>query len=284
MQDIRVVIAAEVHKLVGSRGDSAALVRAPGEAGLVAPDSIAWKVHGDFSTMMIGGVAALLMQMLHPAALAGVWDHSNFRTDMPGRLRRTAQFMAATTFGSEAQALGMIGRINRIHDRVAGTLPDGTDYAANDPATLAWVHVAGADCFLRAYVRYRDPLLGGAAQDRYFAETAIIAQHLGAGDVPVTRRGVAAYLRAMHGQLRSDARTREVVRVILASAPPSPALAPVAGLMMQAGIDLLPAWAGDLHGLRVSPLRKPLVRAGAGGIGSVLRWALADARRRRAAA
>ncbi len=284
MQDIRVTIAAEVHKLVGSRGDDKALVRAPGEAGLVAPDSIAWKVHGDFSTMMIGGVAALLMQMLHPAALAGVWDHSNFRTDMPGRLRRTAQFMAATTFGSEEQALGMIGRINRIHDRVSGTLPDGTAYAANDAATLAWVHVAGADSFLRAYVRYRDPWLSGAAQDRYFAETAVIAHHLGAGEVPVTRRGVATYLRRLRPALRSDARTREVTRVILASAPPSPALAPVAGLMMQAGIDLLPGWAADLHGLRVPLHRRPLVRAGAGGIGSVLRWALTDARRRRATA
>ena len=283
MQDPRVAIAAEVHKLVGSRGDDTALVRAPGEAGLVAPDSIAWQVHGDFTTMMIGGVAALLMQMLHPAALAGVWDHSNFRTDMPGRLRRTAQFMAATTFGSETQALGMIGRINRIHDRVAGNLPDGTPYAANDPATLAWVHVAGADAFLRAYVRYRDPWLSGAAQDRYYAETAIIAHHLGAGEVPVTRRGVAAYLRGVRGQLRVDARTREVTRVILASAPPSPGLAPVAALMMQAGIDLLPPWAGDLHGLRVPLHRRPFVRAGAGGIGGVLRWALADARRRRAA-
>ena len=187
------------------------------------------------STMMIGGVAALMMQMLHPAALAGVWDHSNFRTDMPGRLRRTAQFMAATTFGSERQALAVIERINGIHARVAGTLPNGTPYAAKDPATLARVHVAGADCFLRAYVRYRDPLLSGAAQDRYFTETSIIARHLGAGEFPTTRRGVGAYLRSMRPQLRSDARTREVVRVIVASGPQSSALAPIGALLMQAG-------------------------------------------------
>ena len=282
MLDPRIRIAAEVHKLVASR-DAEAIARGPGDPGMVPEGSAAWLVHGDFATMMIGGVAALLMQMLHPAALAGVWDHSNFRKDMAGRLRRTAQFMAATTFGSTTQATDMIGRINRIHDRVQGILPDGTPYAANDPATLAWVHVAGAHSFLRAYVRYRDPLMTGAAQDRYYAETAIIARALGTGAVPETRRDVERYLRMMRPRLRADARSREVVGVILASAPPGPA-APAAALMMQAGIDLLPGWAGDMHGLRVPLLRRPLVRAGAGGIGGVLRWAFADARRRRVAA
>ena len=282
MQDPRVLIAAEVHKLVASR-DAEVLARPAGDPGLVPEGSAAWAVHGDFATMMIGGVAALLMQMLHPAALAGVWDHSNFRKDMPGRLRRTAQFMAATTFGSTDQAEEMIGRINRIHDRVQGVLPDGTAYAANDPAVLTWVHASGAHSFLRAYVRYRDPLLSGAAQDRYYAETAGIARRLGATEIPVDRAGIERYLRMMRPLLRSDARTREVVGVILGSVPPGPT-APAAQVMMQAGIDLLPRWAGDLHGLRVPLLQRPLVRAGAGGLGGVLRWALADARRRRLAA
>ena len=133
--------------------------RPAGDPGLFGPGSMGWQVHGDFPAMMMGGVAALLMQMLHPAALAGVWDHSNFRRDMQGRLRRTAQFIAGTTFGSTAHAHQLIDRVRRIHDRVGGTLPDGTPYQANDPDVLLWVHATGARCFLDAYRRYRAPWL-----------------------------------------------------------------------------------------------------------------------------
>jgi uncharacterized protein (DUF2236 family) len=274
MLDVRQRLASEVRKLVGSGENAAGFVRAPGDTGLVPEGAVAWRVHGDFSTMMIGGVSALLMQMLHPAALAGVWDHSNFRNDMAGRLRRTAQFMAGTTYGTTEYAEALIGRVNRIHAAVAGTLPDGTPYRANDPAVLTWVQVAGAYSFLTAYMRYRDPRLSGAAQDRYYAETAAIAERLGASDIPTTRRGVEAYFRTVRPQLRTDARTREVVAVILASPPPQPAAAPAARLIIEAGIDLLPDWAARMHGLGVAPLRKPLVRAGAQGLGAVLRWAL----------
>src|SRR5207237_10791125 len=114
--------------------------RPPGDDGLFGPGSVGWKVHGDFPAMMMGGVAALLMQMLHPAALAGVWDHSNFRRDMQGRLRRTAQFIAGTTFGSTAHARQLIDRVRRIHARVDGVLEDGTPYTADDPEVLTWVH------------------------------------------------------------------------------------------------------------------------------------------------
>ena len=147
MADPRTLITNHVHRLVGSRADGPDFVRAPGEPGLVPYGGAAWVVHGDFSAMMIGGVAALLTQMLHPAAAAGVWDHSNFRADMTGRLKRTAQFIAGTTYGSTDFAGGMIARVRRIHDAVGGVLPDGTPYAANDPAVLTWVHVAGADAF-----------------------------------------------------------------------------------------------------------------------------------------
>ena len=284
MADIRTVIADEVHKLVGSRADAPSFVRADaGEAGLVPVGGAAWAVHGDFTAMMIGGVTALLTQMLHPAAAAGVWDHSNFRRDMNGRLKRTAQFIAGTTYGTTDFAGAMIARVRRIHDAVGGTLPDGTPYAANDPAVLTWVHVAGADAFLRAYVRYRDPLLSPAAQDGYYAETAHVARALGASDVPRSRREVAAYFRAVRPQLRADERSREIARVVLSSAPPAPNAAAPARVMMDAGVDLLTDWAAELHGLRVPLHRKPLVRAGAQAIGGVLRWSLDHDRRQRLA-
>lgn len=285
MADLRTVIAGHIHALVGSKSDGPNFVRTPGEPGLVPYGGAAWAVHGDFSTMMIGGVAALLTQMLHPAAAAGVWDHSNFRRDMTGRLKRTAQFIAGTTYGSTAFAGGMIDRVRRIHDRVDGTLPDGTPYFANDPAVLTWVHIAGADAFLRAYLRYRDPGFAPAAQDRYYAESAEVARRLGASDVPVDRRGVAEYLRDVQPQLEANDRSREIARVVLDSAPPVPGAAAAATrVMMDAGVDLLPDWAARLHDLRVAPRRRPLVRVGAQGISAVLRAALAHDRATRTAA
>ncbi len=277
MESLRQSIAGQVRSLVGSRS-AQNLVRGADEPGLVPHGGAAWQVHGDFTTMMIGGVAALLTQMLHPIACAGVWDHSNFRRDMTGRLRRTAQFMAGTTFGRLPLAEAQIARVRQIHDAVGGTLPDGTAYLASDPAVLTWVHVAGADNFLRAYVRYRDPGFSGAAQDRYFAESADVARRLGAIDVPASRVAVAAYFRAVRPQLRADDRSREIARVLLHESPAPPGMgAPALRLLMDAGIDLLPEWAAAMHGLRVSPLRRPMVRAGAQGMGAVLRWALRPA-------
>ncbi|HXH14813.1 MAG TPA: oxygenase MpaB family protein [Sphingomonas sp.] len=252
------------------------LTRPAGDDGLFGPASASWQVHGDFTAMMIGGVSALLLQMLHPAALAGVWDHSGFRDDMAGRLRRTARFIAATTYGSTETAEAMIVRVKRVHGFVRGTLPDGTPYSADDPVLLTWVHVAEARSFLAAYVRYRDPAFPVALQDLYYAEMAELARRLGATDVPETGRAVEAYLRQARGALRVDHRTREVARVLLDQPAPNRASRPLQQVLLQSGVDLLPGWARAMHGLRV-PLRdKVALRAGAIGAGTVLRWALAE--------
>src|SRR6185503_14517148 len=174
MPDLRQAIADQIRQLVGAGGANRERVRT--DSGLFGPGSACWKVHGDFTSMMVGGIAALFLQMLHPGALAGVWDHSNFRQDMSGRLRRTARFIAGTTYGSTAEAGALIAHVGQIHDRVAGRLPDGTPYSANDPDLLTWVHVAEVSSFLAAYLRYKDPSFPPAEQDRYFAEVAIIAE------------------------------------------------------------------------------------------------------------
>src|SRR5438874_2425453 len=139
---LRQIIHGQVLALVGSGSGELDLDLPRGDPGLFGPESMVWRVHADFTSMMIGGVASLLMQMLHPSALAGVWDHSNFRQDMRGRLRRTAQFIAGTSYGARGEAERLIARVRAIHDRVTGVLPDGTPYSANDPALLTWVHVA----------------------------------------------------------------------------------------------------------------------------------------------
>ena len=278
MGDFRSAIQGQVRELFGTTdANRIDLARPPGDPGLFAPGSAAWKVHGDLAAMMIGGVASLLLQMLHPGALAGVWDHSDFRRDMRGRLRRTAQFISGTTYGSTATAEALIERVARVHDRVTGTLPDGTPYSANDPALLTWVHAAETWCFLAAYRRYVDPAMPRGQQDRYVGEVATLARRLGAEEVPEDVAALEAYLAAMRPALRYDHRTRAVARALTSEPAPTLALAPFQRLTMDAGFDLLPGWAARMHGPRQPLPHRFGVRAGAAGVGSVLRWALAPA-------
>jgi len=270
-QPLKAAIAGQVRALFNDKARGETPVQRRND-GLFGPDSVAWRVHGDVASMMVGGIAGLLLQMLHPAVLAGVWDHSNFRADMHGRLRRTARFIALTTYGSETEAREVIGRIRRIHDRVTGTLPDGTAYSANDPALLAWVHVTEATSFLDAWIRYGEPRMTLADQDRYFAEMAQVAVALGADPVPRSRTAARALIAAMRPQLLCDARTRDVANLVLRQAARHRLAEPMQALTMQAGVDLLPDWARRLHGLP-APILPPLVRSGTLGIARTLRWA-----------
>ncbi|TFI58636.1 DUF2236 domain-containing protein [Sphingomonas parva] len=278
MLSLQRAIERQVHRLLGE-GEAGDAVRVPVRAStsppLFPPTAVCRAVHADFTTMLVGGMSGLLVQMLHPGALAGVWDHSNFRADMAGRLRRTAQFISATTYGSQDDAARLIGRVRTIHDRVHGRLPDGTLYSANDPALLTWVHIAGASSFLEAYRRYRAPGMSARDQDRYFAETAEVARALGANDVPESRRAAATYLRALRPSLRCDERTREVAAALFEEPAPSLALLPFRQLVIRAAIDLLPDWAAAMHGLSVPVPQRPAIRLGLSGVAAVTRWALA---------
>lgn len=282
---VRHAIVLQVRQLVGGTGDDT-VERNRQDVGFFGPDSACWKVHGDLAGMMVGGIAALLVQMLHPGALAGVWDHSNFRHDMSGRLKRTARFIAGTTYGDRAEAQGFIDRVRAIHARVSGTLPDGTPYAADDPELLTWVHVAEVSSFLAAYLRYVDPAFPPHEQDRYYRETAEIARRLGAPVVPQSRAEVEAYFRDAQPSLRYDDRTREVAEALFDQRPPSAAAGAAMGLAFDAARDLLPDWAARMHGFRLSAPRRAAARVGVRTLGRTLRWALvnsAEARARRRA-
>ncbi|MGA3249986.1 MAG: oxygenase MpaB family protein, partial [Paraburkholderia sp.] len=147
-QRVRSKVASGVTHLTTGSGPTLDYSSPPGDPGLFGPEAVCWKVHADFTSMMTGGISALLLQALHPLALAGVWDHSSFRTDILGRLRRTATFIAGTTYGNRRDALALIERVKQIHLGVAGTAPGGRPYQASDPALLTWVHVAEVSSFL----------------------------------------------------------------------------------------------------------------------------------------
>lgn len=248
---------------------------------LFAPDSVAWRVHGDVVSMLIGGVDSLMLQMLHPAVLAGVWDHSDFRNDMMARLRSTAKFIARTTYDHADEGRALIDRVRRIHDHVHGTLPDGTPYSANDPRLLAWVHVTEAVSFLDAWITYGEPGLSRAEQDQYFAEVAQIGRALGADPVPANRAEAEALIAAMRGELSVDARTREVAALVLNQTVGPPTAAVPSRILMQAAVDLLPDWARAMHGLKASRLARPMVREGALAMARTLRWAFDGSPNRR---
>lgn len=232
-----------------------------------------WRVHGDVTSMMAGGVAALLMQMLHPSALAGVWEHSTFRDDLLGRLRRTARFIAVTTYAPADHAVAAIEKVNAIHRHIAGTRPDGVEYRASDPRLLAWIHVTEALCFLGAWQRYGNAPLTPAMQDRYFADFALVAERLGADPVPHTLAAAERLVAEMRGELAADDRSRAVARLIL-DPPQAPLhIRPAQKMIGAAAIDLIPDWAARMHGLAVSPLMRPAIRTGARGLAQTMRWA-----------
>lgn len=246
---------------------------------LFLPGSVIRRVHGDVTSMMVGGIAALLTQMLHPKALAGVWDHSNVAEDQLGRLRRTARFIATTTYAHRDSALAAIARVKAIHEQVSGTLPDGTEYRATDPWLLAWVHVAGAINFLDSWRRYGEPAMSRADQDRYFAESGEIARLLDADPVPRTRAEAERLIADFRAELRADERAREFRDIVLNARAASLAESSVQALLTRAAIDLMPPFAREMHGLS-APLAPPAIRGATYGLARTLRWAFAGERKR----
>lgn len=282
MEALRAAIEKQVIGLTGLALGGIDFENPAGDPGLFGPQSVIWRVHCDFTSMLCGGVSALLLQMLHPLALAGVWDHSNFREDMLGRLRRTSQFVSVTTFGPTAEAERLIAKVRAIHLQVTGVSNDGRPYAASDPDLLTWVHVVESSSFLASHLRYRNPHLSPELQDRYYQETARVAAALGARDIPTSCAAVADYLQRMRPQLVCDERTREVARILLAAPAPSALARPLGWLVMQAGIDLLPDWAQRQFDFYPGTLRRRLVRVGAGGVGKVLRASMRNGSYQRA--
>ena len=244
----------------------------PSDEALFARDTPIRMVHADIVAMMVGGIRGLLLQMLHPHALQGVLDHSNFRSDMHGRLRRTARFIAVTTFGHRDDAQAAIDRVNRIHAAVGGTLPDGSPYSASDPRVLAWVHVAEATSFLAAYLRHVRPDMPGAEQDGYYRQFAVIALALGADPVPTNRAEAEAIFRELRGDLAASPAAREVADLVLGQRPKGAPPA-VQALLGAEAVALLPPFARAMLGLERPGLAAIPARAATWGMGKTLRWA-----------
>jgi uncharacterized protein (DUF2236 family) len=211
------------------------------EPGWFGADAPIRRVHADAS-MFVGGLRALLLQSLHPLAMAGVAGHSDYRRDPWGRLQRTADFLAATTFGPASQAERAVDRVNRVHGRVQGVTGTGERYSANDPHLLEWVHIAELDSFLAAHDRYGDQPLVGDERDNYVADAAVVARALGVIDPPETEARLRSRMAEFRPELRGTPEARAAARYLLARPPlPLAGRAPYA-LIAGAAVALMPAW------------------------------------------
>jgi uncharacterized protein (DUF2236 family) len=236
-----------IREMVGGGGPPVAFLTPAGDRGLFGPESIAWKVHADFISMMIGGISSLIMQALHPQALAGVWDHSSFREDLKGRLGRTAFFIAATTYGSQDMALNIIEKVNRIHTKINGVDEFGKPYQASDPHLLAWVHLTETRSFMSAFESHRTELLSLSAKDQYFAEMKGLGERMGAMDLPAsyaqTNQAIESYIPELH----YGERAKSIIQ-LLEYFPSNLAAKPFVKLISRAGFLNLPDWVHPILG------------------------------------
>ncbi|MGW0159246.1 oxygenase MpaB family protein [Mycobacterium sp. NPDC003323] len=232
------------------------------------------RVHADAS-MFVGGLRALLLQSLHPLAMAGVAEHSDYRGDPWGRLQRTSTFLAETTFGPATDAQRAVDKVRGIHRRVHGVAPDFTPYAASDPHLLEWVHIAEVDSFLLAHQLYGAQPLDPAGCDAYVADTARVAEALGVPDPPRTRHELRERIEAYRPELRSTAAAREAARFLLLTPPlPLPARAPY-GVLATTSVAMLPSWARKPLWLPYfPPLEATVVRMSGRILVGGIRWVL----------
>lgn len=219
----------------------------PGQRWFDESDVI-WHVHTDAS-MYSGGLRSLLMQALHPAAMAGVAGHSGYRSDPWGRLQRTANFIAITTYAPIPMAEDVIAKIRSVHERVRGKTDDGTPYRASDPHLLAWVHNAEIQSFLATFQAFGHRKLSQAEVDEYVANAALTGEMLGAVNLPRTEAELIAAIDSYRPELRMSAPAADTVDFLLRT-PPVPGVARLGYWMLMAGaITTLPIWARDLLGL-----------------------------------
>jgi uncharacterized protein (DUF2236 family) len=191
----------------------------PRDDGLFGPGSVTWRVHAS-PAMLIGGIRALLIQSLHPLAMAGVAQHSNYQTRGLYRLRRTTQYVLTVTYGDHAAAEAAGAQVRRVHAMIHGVDPvTGKSYSAEDPETLLWVHCVEVHSFLAAYRAYEGRLTP-AEQDRYLAESARAAALVGIPEksVPASVAEIRRYFTRIRPSLCVSQSALEAIRFL--SAPP----------------------------------------------------------------
>ncbi len=223
------------------------------DLGYFGPASVTWRVLAD-PAAGVGGISALFLQALHPRAMAGVDEHSDFGTNFWPRLQRTAQYVTTVGFGTRAEVDAAAARVREVHRHVHGVDPvTGAPYAATDPDLLRWVHVTEVASFLDA-TRRGGLRLSDAEADRFLVEQVRAAGLVGLQDVPTDQAALSAYFEQVRPELRaSPTARRAALRLALPplpwrielTTPARPLWTTVAGV----AFGLLPGWVRRIYGL-----------------------------------
>jgi uncharacterized protein (DUF2236 family) len=270
---------ASVHSALGERRTPLRVYSEPaGDPGWFGPDSMTWQVHAQLGPMLIGGLSALFLQSLHPLVVQGVADHSNYREDPFGRLQRTADFIASTTYGSHDMASSAVRQVRRIHGHIRGQTADGRPYRATDPALLTYVHVTEVWSFLCSYQRYSQHRLLLSEKNQYLAEMSLVAERLGGRGVPSSTEEVREYLRRIRPELERGVECKSVVRFLMHKHRPSSFERFAQATLTEAAIDLLPRFAREMLGFyRLPGYGSLVVRPAAAVLSLTLHHRIGDA-------
>lgn len=258
---------------VQARGPQINFLEPAGDPGLGGPGSLSWKVFHNPLALAAGGIAAVILELAEPAVRAGVWDHSTFKVDPIQRMVNTGAAAMAVTYGSKKAAQMTFDRVTRMHERVTGTTHEGKAYEAMDPDLLTWVHVTAAWGFLQAYIRYADPKMSRADQDRYYREGASKGYGFGAKWVPTSADDVDTYMAEKVTGLYVNDTVQEFLKIVGDATPMGKAARPLQRLLTQAGVDLLTEDMQRACGVRVThPLGVRGVRAVVGALAATARF------------
>jgi uncharacterized protein (DUF2236 family) len=245
----------------------------PADDGFFGPASVTWRLSTDLAGV-ISGLRSLLMQALHPLAMAGVDQHSDWRQDPVGRLAATSAYVTTVTFGERAAAERLAARVRRIHEHVQGVDPvTGLPYAAGDPALLLWVHAALVDSALAASELFGAGLSAQDA-DRYVAEMSVAAELVGVpGDqVPRSVAELERYITSVRPQLCRTPAASESMAYLLDPPGLDPDIAEIWQDIREGAVAALPDWARDLYGYHpppMTPARRTEIRQALGVLDTV---------------
>lgn len=222
--------------------------RPVGEPALIGPDSVSWQVFRNPVALMVGGIAAVLLELAEPRVRSGVWDHTSFRTDPLTRMRRTGLAAMITVYGARSAAEAMIGGVRRAHAKVRGVTPGGEPYRANDPELLAWVQATAAFGFLEAYDRYVRPV-SAAGRDRFYAEGAPAALLYGAIGAPRSEAELEALFGAMAPRLEGSAIVFDFLNILRRTPILPTPFRSAQGMLIRAAVEIVPGWTRGILGL-----------------------------------
>lgn len=238
------------------------------------PQDPIWRVHDD-AAMFASGVTALLLQSLHPLAMAGVAGHSGYTSDPWGRLQRTSDYIGRTTFGTITDAEAMIARVRGVHERVRGKDFRGRPYRASDPHLLEWVHIAEIWAFLAGHRAYGSDTLTSDDEDRYVAQCGLPAARLGVLDPPTSVAELEAAIDGYRAELEVSPAATDAARFLLDEPPLARWARPAYDLLAAGGLAVLPGWAAVQLGLVQPRTGRTRGRVGVAAV----RWGLAGVRR-----